>query len=178
MTIHTFWALSAEESAKHKHAADAHINASEAAKNYVTERIECDGVFITGSRAIYLGFRRRQDNPMLHKRPAHQHDGQYLYCTKTKTEWNEIVAEAEKIARAAIKFQDYCKEQWPTSITSVLGRSGSGGGFSISETSFGFMGGRVVMMRPVSDGGSVDKSTIPDGFLELTGSQYAELKES
>lgn len=174
MTTKTFWALSAEDSEQHRHAAEAQTKATEDAKNYVIERIKCDGVFLTTSGAIYLGFKEKQDNQQLHKKPAHWHDGQHLYCTKVKTEWNQILIDAEKIARSAIKFDTYCKELWPKMVIASVGSEG-GSSFSLNQTSFGFLSGRVVAMVPFG-GGTIDRSIIADGFSELTMSQYAELK--
>lgn len=173
MTVKTYWALSVEDSAKHKPAAEAQKKASSDAKKYIAERINCDGVFITTSNIVYLGFKQRQDNPMLHKKPAHYHDGQHMYRTKAKTEWQSIVIEAEKIARSAVKFDKYCKELWPKMVVSSIGSEGRLS-FSLSETSFGFLSDRVVAMVPFGDN-SVDTSVIADGFQELTASQFAAL---
>lgn len=174
MTVKTLWALSVEDSAQHKHAAEAQAKATKDAKKYVTDRIKCDGIFLTTSNSIFLGFKECQDNPQLHKKPRDYYKGCHLYSTKAKTEWNQILIEAEKIARSAIKFDDYCKELWPKMVISSIGSEG-GGGFSLSNTSFGFLSDRVVAMVPFGDG-AVDKSIIAEGFQELTASEYAELK--
>ena len=174
MTIKTFWVLSEEESLRHKPAVEAHQKASTEAKNYVVERIDCDGVFITTNNSVYLGFKQKQDNLMLHKKPAHYHDGQHLYRTKAKTEWDKIIIEAEKIARSAVKFDRYCKELWPKMVISSIGNEG-GSSFSLSETSFGFLSGRVVAMVPFSNSGSPDLSIIADGFTEITMTKYQDL---
>lgn len=174
MTIKTFWAMSVEDSAKYRDVAESHRASILNAKNYVTERIPCDGVFLTQSNAIYLGFKRKQDNPMLHKRPAHQHDGQYLYCTKAKTDWDKIVIEATKIARSAVKFDKYMKDAFPQMLKNVLGSEG-GSSFSITETGFGFMSDRVVAVVPFSNDSDFDSSFIPKEFKELTASEFGRL---
>ena len=175
MTIKTYWALSAEESAKHEHAVTAQNDAQTKARDYVLSKIDCDGVFITTHGSIYLGFKKLQDNKMLHKKPKHFHDGCHLYTTKSKTEWNNILIDAEKIIKGQVKFQDYCKNIWPEVVREVIGEGSSPTSYSLSKTAFGFLKGQLVICLPLSDDEKLDKNIIPDGFYELTMSQYQEL---
>ena len=177
MTIKTYWALSVEESAKHEHAVAAQNKAQADAVNYIKERIPCDSVFFTIHGCAYLGF-KSYDKPThdkLRKTVMERHDGYWLCSPKSKTDWSDIVSEGRKIANSAVKFQDYCKQLWPQTKREVIGTGNSPSSFSLSKTAFGFLKGQLVMCLPVSDSEKLDKSIIPEGFTELTMSQYSEL---
>lgn len=177
MTVKTYWALSVEESAKHEHAVAAQNKAQADAVNYIKERIPCDAVFFTTHGGVYLGFKGygKPVHEKLRKTGMERHDGHWLCSPKSKTDWSDVASKGRKIANSAVKFQDYCKQLWPQTRREVVGAGSSPSSCSLSRTAFGFLKGRLVMCLPVSDSEKLDKSIIPDGFTELTMSEYQSL---
>lgn len=175
MTVKTYWALSAEKSKEHEKHVDAMLQAKKDAVAYIKERIDCDEVYFTTRNVSYLGFKEKPNNDKIRKTGMERHDGHWLCLPKSKTDWNQIMIDGENIAKSAVGFQEYCKGLWPETAKSVMGQGNSTTSFSITETAFGFLKGLVVMSYPLNDGESLDKAKIPDGFTELTSSQYSEL---
>jgi hypothetical protein len=175
MTVKTYWVLTKEDSKEHEKHVDAMQQAKKDAVAYIKERIACDEVYFTTRNVSYLGFKEKPDNPKIRKIGMERHDVHWLCLPKSKTDWNQIMRDGEKIAKSAIRFQEYCEGLWPETAKSVVGQGNSASSFSISETAFGFLKGRVVMCYPLSDGEAVDLSKIPKGFSELTASQYSGL---
>lgn len=175
MTIKTYWTLSKDESAKHSHAAFAQLEATTSACKYLKEKTGCDKVYFTSGGSSFIAFKEKSDDKRLRKTGVVRHDSHWLYTPKVKTDWNEFCIEAEKIKRSSVSFDEYCKSLWIDAVRSVVGSIG--GSFTITETSFGFIGGTIVMMVPWGDDEVIKKSIIPNVFQEITAGEYIYMKQ-
>lgn len=176
MTIKTYWALSVDDSKQYAEAKDAQINAHKAAKDYIENSgFQCDGVFISTTGTVFLGFKGKPTNSDLKKKPDGDHEGFALYTAKANTLTAGVLSEAKRLANEAVCFNDFCKTKWPGVVREVMGQGNSPHSFTLTKTAFGWLGDRVVLLVPFSDQEVINISIIPPGFVELTATEYANL---
>lgn len=174
--IKTYWAMSVEDSVPFKKVADAFHSGLLAAFTKLNEQIPCDSINRSTSGAVLLSFKEPQKLPWLCKKPSFVTEGYYHYTPKAKTIQAEYVHECRKAVNALPNFEVHCRKEFPNSFVSILGEGSHSNSISIHETRFGMLKGRVIMLLPV-ESEKPDYSFVPEGFVELSNSEYVELNK-
>lgn len=171
--IRTYWALDVKASKEFEQVVIECNEKRFAIMDSLKEAIGSDDVNITNQGQLLLTYKQEQSLPFLTKKPAFINQDGYHYFTKGKSEQSTTYAAHSKQMRELVTLEKYTQDKWPKAYVDVMGDS-SGGRWALHRSVFWFTKGQLIYNLPIL----TDKpnySSVPEGFVELTGTQFAEL---
>lgn len=171
--IITYWVLSKEDSAKYIEVIDKHNEAIKKAGSMLKAATGCDEINFTTDGRIVLSYKTKQDKPFLYKKPSFNEHGMYHYYVKINTVQHEVLVAATKLLRSYKCIKEVLKEVYPDTQFRIASLD-TGSNITLHKTTFGFLKGQVIMAYPV-DSTKPDYNNVPEGFTEITNTQYVQL---